>query len=495
MGNIPSERLQELIFGSSDKSESAKISSIEKSGLIKKIAPRIYSSKLTDDPSLIIKRNWFRILANHYPDAILSHRSAIEFKPTQSGHIYLTYSYTGNVQLPGLMIHFLKGKGPINGDTKFFEELCVSQEARAFLENMQSTRKHGEESKSLSQEEVEHKLETIIKVKGEDALNKLRDAAKEISKPLEMEKEFTKLNGLLSAILSTGVSKNLKSAVAKAKLEGAPFDQNRIELFENLYESLAGGVFPDYIDKNNTTKSYQNFAFFEGYFSNYIEGTEFAVSEAKEIVMTETPMPTRDEDSHDILGTYQIVSDKAEMSLVPGTSEDLLNLLRQRHAILLSARLSKTPGVFKTINNRAGNTEFVDWQLVTGTLKKGFEWYQLLQHPFSKAAFIMFLVSEVHPFLDGNSRMARVMMNAELTSHGLSKIIIPNVFREDYIISLKKLTNQRMPDAYVRMLLRAYEFSATIHGENIDEMENFLLKCDAFQEPKEGKLKIKNNKE
>ncbi|MEI7486235.1 MAG: Fic family protein, partial [Chryseobacterium sp.] len=81
------------------------------------------------------------------------------------------------------------------------------------------------------------------------------------------------------------------------------------------------------------------------------------------------------------------------------------------------------PGVFKTINNRAGNTEFVDWQLVAGTLKKGFEWYKLLQHPFSKAAYIMFLVSEVHPFLDGNGRMARVMMNAELSSKGLSKII------------------------------------------------------------------------
>jgi hypothetical protein len=38
MGKNPSERLQELIFGSSDKSESAKISSLEKSGLIKKIA-------------------------------------------------------------------------------------------------------------------------------------------------------------------------------------------------------------------------------------------------------------------------------------------------------------------------------------------------------------------------------------------------------------------------------------------------------------------------
>jgi len=90
---------------------------------------------------------------------------------------------------------------------------------------------------------------------------------------------------------------------------------------------------------------------------------------------------------------------------------------------LLSARPSKNPGHFKDKNNRAGNTEFVDWQLVQGTLKKGFELYSILRNPFAKAAYIMFLISEVHPFLDGNGRIARVMMNAELTSVNKSTII------------------------------------------------------------------------
>jgi prophage maintenance system killer protein len=490
MGKIPSNRLQEVLFGSSDKSTSAQISSLEKQGLIKRIAPRIYTSKLNDDPAIIIKRNWFHILASQYPDALLSHRSALEFKPTPGGHVYLTYTYTHNVQLPGLTIHFLEGKGRIEGDVPLFENLYVSQEARAYLENMEPTRKNGEESKSLSQEEIEEKLETIIRVKGEDALNKLRDTARAVSGALEMEKEFNKLNKIISAILSTGVSKNLKSTVARARVLGDPFDQGRIELFENLYQELAGKEFPEYIDKNKTEKSYRSFAFFEGYFSNYIEGTEFTVDEAKDIILTETPMAARDEDSHDILGTYQIVADKNEMSRVPSTAAEFINLLRERHAVLLRARLSKKPGEFKTKNNRAGSTEFVEWELVTGTLNKGFEWYSMLRHPFAKAAYIMFLVSEVHPFLDGNGRMARVMMNAELSSKGYSKIIIPNVFREDYILSLKKFTKDRTSDAYIRMLLRAYEFSANVFNEDLDAMEIYLSKCEAFKEPKEGKLKI-----
>jgi hypothetical protein len=46
----------------------------------------------------------------------------------------------------------------------------------------------------------------------------------------------------------------------------------------------------------------------------------------------------------------------------------------------------------------------------------------------------------------------RVMMNAELSAKRLSKIIIPTVYREDYMGALRKLTRQRVADAYVRML-------------------------------------------
>ncbi|GAC1492046.1 MAG: hypothetical protein NVS1B13_22250 [Flavisolibacter sp.] len=157
------------------------------------------------------------------------------------------------------------------------------------------------------------------------------------------------------------------------------------------------------------------------------------------------------------------------------------------------ARIDKKPGQFKDKNNRAGSTEFVEWELVMGTLKKGFEWYSLLQHPFAKAAYMMFMVSEIHPFIDGNGRIARVMMNAELSSQKLSKIIIPTVLREDYLGALRKLTRQNDADAFIRMMLRAYKFSSTIFGEDEAQMEAYLKSCDAFMDPKFGKLKFVAN--
>jgi Fic family protein len=104
---------------------------------------------------------------------------------------------------------------------------------------------------------------------------------------------------------------------------------------------------------------------------------------------------------------------------------------------------------------------------------------------------MMFVISEVHPFLDGNGRIARVMMNAELTNAGQSKIIIPTVFREDYMGVLRKLTSQQDPEPYIRMLQRAQEFSATIYSDDMDEMQHYLEQSNAFLEHTEAMLKIR----
>jgi hypothetical protein len=481
-------RLQEIIVGTTERSK--ELRKLENQGLIRKIAPRVYTSSLEELPEKILRRNWYRLVSDLFPDAFLSHRSAMERIPTPEGHLYLTRSYKNKVGLPGLTLHFIKGPVPLEDDPLFFGNLKVSSLARAWLENLQRTKGSGEESKTLSREQLEEKVEAFLRVKGEDAVNKVRDRAKAIAPILDMEKEFAGLNQLITDLLGTGLSKNLVSPIARARVLGEPVDPDRIQLFESVYEELVKKDYPDYPDQNKSIKSYQNFAFFESYFSNYIEGTEFTVEEAKQIISTATPLPARDEDSHDVLGTYQIVSNRSEMSILPNSPDQLLKLLRERHAELLSARQTKNPGEFKDKNNRAGTTEFVDKQLVAGTLKKAFDWYSLLQHPFARAAYMMFMISEVHPFLDGNGRIARVMMNAELSSQGLSKIIIPTVYREDYMGALKKLTKQRDADAYIRMMLRAWEFSSRLHDEDLEEMEKYLLACNAFLSHKEGYLKI-----
>lgn len=482
--------LQEVIFSSQESKISKQITKLLSSGAIRKIAPRVYSSNLDEPIEGIIRRNLFQILGNLYPGVILSHRSAFEFQPTKTGQLFITSSYTKKVKLPGITLQFLEGASPIEGDNIFSGELYVSQKARAFLENLQSTKKLGSTSKCLSLPEIEERLEQIIRVNGEDELNKLRDQARAIAEQLKMHKEFEKLNRLISALLTTKTSKILSSPLAIARAFGKPYDPTRLELFETLFRELKQSEFPYLEEKNNTPTSFRNFAFFESYFSNYIEGTVFEIDEAKKIIQSSKPLPARNDDSHDVLGTYQLVSNKKEMEITPTTPEEFLKIISFRHSILLSARTDKNPGLFKDKNNFAGSTAFVDFNLVRGTLVQSFDYYSALDHPFAKAAYIMFVMSEVHPFLDGNGRIARVMMNAELVKAGQSKIIIPTVFREDYMGALKKFTKQRKCDTYIKMLQRAHEFSAKVYAEKMDDMQEYLTSCNAFIEDSDVILKI-----
>ncbi|MCD4710175.1 MAG: Fic family protein [Bacteroidales bacterium] len=488
MEKIPPILLNEIIAGSSDKKLNRQISRLHKKGVIRKIAPRLYTPNFEETAEEIIRRNLFGVLGLLYPGAMLSHRSAFEFEPTSAGHIFLTHSYTRKVSLPGITIRFLEGPGPVGGDRTFLGNLKVSQQARAFLENLQGSQRPGPESKTLSLPETEEKLEQIIRLHGEGEINRLRDDARVLAGILGMEKEFVRLETIIGALLSTRDAGVLTTSLGAARAIGSPYDPHRVLLFQGLFRELEATYYKLREEVNFSSGSFRNFAFFESYFSNYIEGTVFGVEEARRIVETDKPLPARSEDSHDILGTYRLVSDRREMSVIPRTADELIHLLKERHRLLLSARQHKQPGLFKEQNNKAGNTVFVDKELVSGTLARGFEIYNALNHPFKRAAFMLFLISEVHPFLDGNGRIARIMMNAELVAAGQAKIIVPTVFRDDYLGALRQLTRRSQSGPYLRMLERVYEFSLTIRGEKIDIMQQQLEHSNAFLEPTEGKL-------
>ena len=483
-------QLPEVLIASSDKKLSAKITRLKKEEKIRKIAARVYTSNLTDTPERIVGRNLYKIIGQLYPGALISHRSAFELRPSEGGHFYLTHAYTKNITLPGVTLHLLAGPKPMVIDIPYLDGLFISNPARAYLENLQLGYVRNGISKCLPQAELERRLEKKLLANGEKELNHLRDQAREIAADLKMDNEFRLLDIIIGAILSTREAETLQSETAKAWAAGEPYDSQRIELFTSLFEHLANKDFKHYPDINSAETAYKNFAFFESYFSNYIEGTEFEVEEAKQIVDTGVALPTRDEDSHDVLGTFYITSNRKEMSILPKDPDDLVGILQRRHSILLSARPTKSPGLFKEQNNKAGNSHFVDYRLVRGTLKKGFEIYRAIQDPVARAYFILFMISEVHPFTDGNGRISRIMMNAELSAAGMSKIIIPTVYRIDYIDALKRLTQNGEPSTIIRAMERVRLFSSGLDGTDYDALKAYLEQCNAFKDEQEYILRF-----
>ncbi|GHT20559.1 Fic family protein [Bacteroidia bacterium] len=482
---------KEIIFASSDPEISREIGSSEKSGKIRQIAPRIYSANLRDAVERIVKRNFLEILKWRFPNAVISHRSASELHPTETGNFFVTSNYTKKItDLKGFTLNVMAGKAALDSDVNL-DGIYASSEWRWVLENMQISRKKGGESKTFPIELIEDKLEKIIIREGEAGINKFRDKAKEIAAQLDFWQEFEKLNALISALLSTHNSAVLSSASAKARATGMPFDAQRVELFEILYDKLKDYYFPERPDKNDSEESFLLFSFFEAYFSNYIEGTKFTVGDARQIVETGIAVPKRVKDSHDILGTFNILSNRQEMTTIPTTADELIKLLKNRHLTMMAERAEEVnAGVFKSQNNRAGSTEFVDFTLVEGTLRQGFRYYAALTDPMAKALFVMFMVAEIHPFTDGNGRISRIMGNAELFKSGQSRIIVPTVYREDYIMSLKKLTSRKDPDAFIRVMDKLQHFSNNIFGDDFEALNAYFNETNAYKEPSEAKLKF-----
>ena len=475
------QSLNEVIVGSSRPDVAKLLSRLKSEGRVARLAPRVYTTNMTNSPAAVVRRNLWTIIGKLWPGARLSHRTALEYAP-HDGHVFLGYKYTRKVHLPGVTIHFLSTAPTQDTDYPFIEGLSVSSLARALLENLEPDRTQGGVDKCVGAEAVEERLEAEFASGGEVQLNKLRDDARAVAAASGHAAEFVRLDRIIGAILSTRPIDVLKSPAAIARAAGEPFDSFRIELFGRLLENLAQQEFPAVPDTNDSESAFATFAFFESYFSNYIEGTEFELDEARRIVETGVAVPTRDADSHDILGTYAVTSNRREMSRIAASPDEFFEILCDRHRVILAGRPSSAPGRFKTRDNRAGNTHFVSFDRVRGTLKKGFEMSRAIRHPFARAVFVLFVTSEVHPFADGNGRISRIMMNAELTAAGQAKIIVPTVFRPDYIGALRRLSRNAEPGALVDAMSRLWNFSRRLSGADFETMRRQLEAASAFSD-------------
>jgi len=447
---------------------------------LRRLAPRLYTTAVGADPAAIVKRNVWPIAAQLLPGSLIVDRTALENRPASDGSVFLVADRSYDLVLPGITFRPRFGLGPIEGvDKPFMGGLWMSSQSRALLENMRPTRARNHVRSTLSRAELEEWMERLLRRGGGvEKLNTLRDEVKHIAKPLCMEEQAHELSQLISTLLGTHKAPLITEG-AKARSLGIGYDPERLELFETL--RIAVGQTP--FARIPARKNAEYLPFFEAYFSNHIEGTEFEIDEAYDIVFEGAIPEERPDDAHDILGTFRVVADQAEMARVAKSSEEFLKLLKYRHSIIMDGRKDVRPGEFKIKSNRWGETIFVEPELVAGTLARGFEYLQTLEDPMARAVFVMFLIAEVHPFADGNGRMARIMMNSELVRAGEERIIIPTVFRTEYLQSLKALTHNDRASALIHVLSFAQRYVSEIEFSEYEIALRTLRESMAFGNP------------
>lgn len=451
-------------------------------GNLRKLASRVYTRNLTDEPERIVQRNLWPLIGALAPGALIADRTALENRPAADGSVFLVADHKRDIVLPGVTLRPRKGPPPLDSDRPFIRNLRIASPGRAFLENMRPSRARSGLPRTLSRREIEERLEEILRRGGEPEIQRLHDEARKIAPVLGMEREFHQLDALIGALLGTR-SALLKSPLAQARAAGLPYDPARLELFQKLFAELSATA-P--VTRLARPMDGAALPFFEAYFSNFIEGTEFAVDEAADIIFNGYIPKARPEDAHDVLGTWKVVSNEREMSRIPRSLEELKDLLIGRHAQVMEGRPDKSPGRFKADPNRAGSTFFVSPELVEGTLRQGFEIYRGLTSPLHRAVFMMFLVSEVHPFVDGNGRVARIMMNAELVAGGENRIIVPTIYRINYLMALKALSQNGIAGALIRALDFAHRYTAAISFTDLSTARLALDQTHAFADPNEA---------
>jgi hypothetical protein len=489
--NLLPEDLPEVFL--STRGISRGVAAAVSAGTVRKLGVRLYSTNTTDAPADVVRRHLWQIVGLLFPDSVVSYRTALEGRPTALGSLFLTGSYERSVELPGIRIRVLKGPGPLDGDNRFVQTLWLASPARAYLECLRVRRIRGSESPALSRDEIETRLERLVRHGGEDEANALRDRSRAIAPALGAERAFEELDDLIGALLRTRTTR-LGTPVSRARAAAEPYDSARTGLFATLHAALLQWAVRPRPDAVVSGAAFENLAFIDAYFSNFIEGTEFEIEEAAEIVFENRIPRSRPEDAHDVLGTYRLVGDPREMtrSVASGDMrfDDFLMSLRRRHWSIMSGRPEKRPGELKQEGNRAGLTVFVAPELVQGTLRQGFEMLRSLAEPFKRAAFVMFLAAEVHPFDDGNGRVARAMMNAELVAGGQRRIIVPTSYRDDYLLALRALSRQGVTDALVKMLDYAQAFCAAIDFADLQRAIGVLRSCNAFERDTDARLRM-----
>ena len=457
-------------------------------GRIRRLAPKVYTADLTSPPEEIIRENRWRVLARALPGAMIADRSAASDGRVTAGRLFVVSDrHRKSIRLPGLEIRVRPGE-PIEApvaDLPWADGLRMSSPARTLLDNLAESRSRGgRAARTLSLTELEDWLAGKALAWGAERLDRLRLDTISLAEALDATDRLDTIELLFDQVSGRVPPRPQAGQLLLAVTQGRAWDARRMAMFDRAARDLARLAPRSVPEWLPAPTSPGELPFYESYFSNYIEGTEFTIDEARHIVETQQPPAARPADGHDILGTYRCVSDPVGRSTTSEDPDDLIGYLADRHRTILAGRPDSLPGSWKAAPNRVGSYDFVEPALVEGTLRRGLGLLAGLPPGIGRALYVMFVVSEVHPFADGNGRVARVMMNAELSAADASRIVIPNVCRSEYVSALRRASlGGGDIDGLVRVMAHAWRWTAAMPWIDAAAVEGQLEATNALQDP------------
>ncbi|HQS67484.1 MAG TPA: Fic family protein [Sulfuricurvum sp.] len=467
----------------SNKENKDQISRGVKSGKLKKIAPKIYIQTARAEEEEI-KTNIIAILNELAPGGAIAYRSALLPIIRVPGEIIILADKNKTIKLgTTVTIMLVEDKdGMLTEGNRGLLSKMVDYDGytvlktKAILDNL---------SKAVAPKYRDFTL--AVEMIKNDVYSRNGDAEKNQF----LRDEFIRVGKSAGMAEEVRIALTIIDKAEKYFLEtyGSTVDYKRLVMFKKLSEALVNSqtlseLSEELVLTNKISqREMEHTAFFESYFSNYIEGTKFPEDEARDIVFGANVPYERHSDGHDLLSLYRLsLMHEMNPQAIVG-SDDFIKKLKEWHLYFLEHAQSKHPGEFKKRKNIAGSTFFVDPSRVETMLRYVYDIGEEIVDPTKKALFMSLAFTEVHPFDDGNGRISRLLMNMILSQSGRKRIIFPTVFRQDYNLTLKAFSSQEKCSGIVKFTEQLLTANVEMDFAcSLDDTVEFLKARRAFDE-------------
>jgi len=189
--------------------------------------------------------------------------------------------------------------------------------------------------------------------------------------------------------------------------------------------------------------------------SNNIEGSRIPAQEVKKIIETGD---SRYQNANEVKEVYNSIDamDYIQRGFkfnIPSTKR-LYYILTK--GLLMSDGLPYPKG-FKTVNNIVNNMETTPPESVVLKLTELLEYYKKNKkriHPLKLALDFHLKYEQIHPFLDGNGRTGRLIMNKIMMSNGYFPVVIYTENSQAYFNSISKASQGKNHKTYYQFMLK-----------------------------------------